>query len=631
MNPLIIIKKIARKLATLFSSNRALIAKQNETIAAYANQIRMLNGVVEELTVRLANLSDHQAPVNAQISYSKLKPYLTWAMQEQESPTVIHVGNIAHNAYWNALALQKIGYRNMVLVPDYYHYAACPEWLELSKEGISLTDIGDDFYPNFFQFESSLNMRPRWFLQGPVALVLAAVYFQVEGNRAAGRAARAGLLFYRFKITAERSTDGFNSSWNDNEFRTALKRLSVSQVYKEELQCGFDFHQLRQQLLEDIKNETSIELTPAACPLSAEYLDQVCRLMPKEHQLHAIRSSQQSIAIGLEALPSSTSIEVPKHLQNDAAMYLSHENQWSEALASFKYKIYYAWSSIYAAFGDNELYAAYEHGTIRSIPYIDSPINRLTKYAYQNATVTFITNADYLCAEQKLELSSDQKVYIPHGFDLEACDVFLSEQSSNTSANTVEFIAPARHTWLTGDKANHKGNDIIVKALAKVKQVRPEASFVVKFVSYGEDIEQTKSLISELALESHVVWIDTQTKEQLWKLYINSHAVIDQFIIPAIGAIGVESLALGCRLINADNGSLAGFFEEQPPMLSANNSDELAQRIIEVLDDPEDSAGIGKRAMTWFRRRHSDEQLQKQLIEGIKRIDAAYASTYRSS
>ena len=192
---------------------------------------------------------------------------------------------------------------------------------------------------------------------------------------------------------------------------------------------------------------------------------------------------------------------------------------------------------------------------------------------------------------------------------------------------TPEFIAPARHTWLTGDKANHKGNDIIVRAASIVIEQHPNVEFVIKFVNYGEDVTQTKSLIKELSLDPYFEWIETQTKEQLWTRYLESHAVIDQFIIPAIGAIGVESLALGCRLINADNGSLAGFFEEQPPLLSANTPAELAARILEVIDDPEDAQGIGEKAKAWFRVRHSNEQLEKQLLTGIKRLDEAYSST----
>ena len=60
-------------------------------------------------------------------------------------PRVLHIGNIANNAYLNAKILNKSGkYDCDVLVPDYYHIMGAPEW-----EDAELIDKVDEFYPNW--------------------------------------------------------------------------------------------------------------------------------------------------------------------------------------------------------------------------------------------------------------------------------------------------------------------------------------------------------------------------------------------------------------------------------------------------------------------------------------------------
>ncbi|MBV9248064.1 MAG: hypothetical protein JO227_02300, partial [Acetobacteraceae bacterium] len=47
-------------------------------------------------------------------------------------PAILHVGNVAENAYVNAKLLQNAGYDNFVLSNDLYHFASWPEWDDLA-------------------------------------------------------------------------------------------------------------------------------------------------------------------------------------------------------------------------------------------------------------------------------------------------------------------------------------------------------------------------------------------------------------------------------------------------------------------------------------------------------------------
>jgi hypothetical protein len=77
---------------------------------------------------------------------------------------VLHVGNIANNAYLNAKFLRSVGIDAHVLSRDYYHVMATPEWEELElRDG-----HGDDYQPRFSARDLGGYERPAWFVNAPL-------------------------------------------------------------------------------------------------------------------------------------------------------------------------------------------------------------------------------------------------------------------------------------------------------------------------------------------------------------------------------------------------------------------------------------------------------------------------------
>src|SRR5262245_46409988 len=77
---------------------------------------------------------------------------------------VLHVGNVANNAFLTAKLLRRVGVEADVLAYDYYHSMATPEWEELDIRH----DWGDDYRPRFSAEDLGDYERPRWFVQGPL-------------------------------------------------------------------------------------------------------------------------------------------------------------------------------------------------------------------------------------------------------------------------------------------------------------------------------------------------------------------------------------------------------------------------------------------------------------------------------
>ena len=75
---------------------------------------------------------------------------------------VLHIGNIANNAYNNAKIQRQRGIDADVACFDYYHVMGCPEWEDAEFEG----DLGDPFFPDWWATDLNGFQRPRWFAQG---------------------------------------------------------------------------------------------------------------------------------------------------------------------------------------------------------------------------------------------------------------------------------------------------------------------------------------------------------------------------------------------------------------------------------------------------------------------------------
>ena len=91
---------------------------------------------------------------------------------------VPHIGNIANNAYNNALIQRQRGIDAYVLSFDYYHIMATPEWEDADFSG----DIGDDFFPDWWAVDLKGFERPRWFIAAPLDISIRYLLAEITGT-----------------------------------------------------------------------------------------------------------------------------------------------------------------------------------------------------------------------------------------------------------------------------------------------------------------------------------------------------------------------------------------------------------------------------------------------------------------
>jgi glycosyltransferase involved in cell wall biosynthesis len=266
-------------------------------------------------------------------------------------------------------------------------------------------------------------------------------------------------------------------------------------------------------------------------------------------------------------------------------------------------------------------FIAYEHGTLRTLPFAPTAEGALCWLTYRSAQKVMITNLDCIDSAERLQIPRAKRVYLPHAFDDEEARAFATDNSGLQPPSTVvTFFAPARQHWLDGDPGWAKGNDRVLRAFARVNRLLPSRCRLI-CVDWGNDVGASKALIAELGLENSVKWLPVMSRRELWRQYLRSHAVIDQFIVGGIGGVGFEAMALGRRLISAlDVPKALEFFGEAPPLLIAQSIDEIAGRMLDIIADPFDRDGKGALASEWMKRRHSGRRVVDLQLEAYQQM-----------
>ena len=111
------------------------------------------------------------------MSSSSLNPQLkNWlkkfSIEHGRPLRVLHIGNIAGNAYSNAKLQRRIGIDAYLIEDQDKHIMSQPEWEDADFEG----DWGDDFQPNWNSVDLKGYKRPSWVISGDLMSCL----FKIE-------------------------------------------------------------------------------------------------------------------------------------------------------------------------------------------------------------------------------------------------------------------------------------------------------------------------------------------------------------------------------------------------------------------------------------------------------------------
>ena len=332
---------------------------------------------------------------------------------------VLHIGNIANNAYLIAKFLRRAGVDADVLCYDYYHIMGTPEWEELDIQH----DWGDDFRPHFAPEDIGDYRRPDWFVQGPLRVCAAYLMARNRGDRKEAARLWSHLESVRTydSLSGAQIVRQIGATFNSRE-AGALYRLKFSfrQVAGYAVMVPFNVARLVWHALQALLRE--LGLKGVAKNLAGWVQRRKIGLNVQQTLTH-IRDfiDPPSYLSRFKALVADFSTLFPsrpdKLALTDFTSYGSLVELLEPAFKDYDIVQGYSTDPILPLICGKKPYFAFEHGTLRECIRGDNSVHRLTALAYRKADHVFITNGD--CLEHAQWLGVEHLSAMLHPIDVE--------------------------------------------------------------------------------------------------------------------------------------------------------------------------------------------------------------------
>lgn len=511
-------------------------------------------------------------------------------------PKILHVGNIANNAYLNAKFLNEAGFDCDVLCYDYFHIMGCPEWEDANFQTQSL----DHFAPDWNSIDLGNFNRPTWFAQGSMPVC---VDYLVAKNQ--GKKQRAALLWSRLGLLNKTNA---KKSLFDAFLRFHLRYKVESVISRPDALTTtwtkFDQIAARKGGLGYFFIKYLLGSIAIVCIATLKILT---------HPFKKKNPFFLRIQEIVQQFPLKFPDRQDKLVAKDCFQCVGQLPRLSKLFRQYDLVHAYATDGVWPMLADFP-YVAFEHGTIRNIPFESTAQGRLCAATYRFADSVIITNADNHLAAQKLHL--DNYHFVPHPVnDAVIIQSDLTYENLHHKLNT-DFIVfhPARQHW---DQTRHsdweKGNDFLIRAFADfVKNINGRATAI--FVEWGKSLDASKALIKELEIDNRVTWIQPIPHQKMVEFMNATDVVADQFYLGAFGSTMPKALACSRPAMLYVNASMHEWcFPEPPPIVNVRSEVEILEGLKRLYLDKDYYQKLCEDGHHWYEEWHSRKVIVDKL------------------
>ncbi len=501
----------------------------------------------------------------------------------KRAPKILHVGNIANNAYQTAKMLNAQGADCDVLCADYYHVMGAPEWDDADFSG----EIENQQCPNWSSVDLNGFIRPRWFAQAPRKTAIA--YLMAKRS---GKDSKAEKLWHKME---------------DQRKKLSQEKLPHS---------GISF-------IQNVKDKFLF----AGEALAGMASNSNGNISYTKEYAHKIQEKLQKDA--KDYFPDRKII-----ITAEMDYYIKTALEYKPLFEMYDIVQGYATEAIWPYLAGDTKYVAWEHGTLRTFPYEENTRGHLLLLSYAAADVVYVTNVDcYESAEYITKHSKAPIVCGLHGFDTERMlqkqKEAIAQQKDDISYikdGEVLFFCPARIDIDSAYGTYLKSNDVLYRALDKVyAQHSATHPFKILQLEWGNDVDTFKDWLKKECpnLENAVIWHRPFSKKEFYRLLQHARLVFDNFLLPLMGGNGIETLMSGhAVLVNKaiSQELMLRFFPAMWSVFSVENEEDIAKAAEEGLLNPQKCAETAKNGRDWIMNYHSHKAIVAKNCEAYEHL-----------
>ena len=433
------------------------------------------------------------------------------------APRILHVGNIANNAYNNARLLNEAGLDCDVICYGYYHIMGCPEWEDADIEG----EIADQFKPDWTKVNLKGFERPRWFAQGPALDCINYLIARREGSVRQTKARWRKLAVLNGTRSPERIDLVF--LWWSRVKQKAKGVLDVFPYISSTSGIASKIARMCDEgRVSSFSNKEIVRLFSAWGLITVALAIRIVgRLLRPRRAIFDIRAANLAKKFS-EVFPLRA--DALSVVEMEEYRHIAHH--WERLFKYYDIVQAYATDPILPMVAGKQPYIGFEHGTLRSHTLGDEPICRLTSLSYHLADHVFITNGD--CLEYARKIGVTRYRPMLHPVDERRVDSVGGTGLRGKLGVKSVFLCTLRHDWAI------KGTNQYILALPDLVKVLGR-DFRVIMMRWGAELEQSKILAQSLGVEELILWSEPLPRLRL----IQTLKSVDCFSIKLLCRVSV--------------------------------------------------------------------------------------------
>ncbi|BBD62240.1 hypothetical protein NIES2109_50790 [Nostoc sp. HK-01] len=513
-------------------------------------------------------------------------------------PSILHIGNIANNAYNNAKLLNNVGFDCDVICYDYYHIMGCPEWEDADFEG----EIKDQFSPDWDAVDLKGFKRPKWFAQGYILYCL----FYLTAKRQ-NKAISAWFWWQALEIGRF-----YHCSMNKLLYLIISSIIKILKIAKYIIFIKNHILSLINQKIHSLLSKKTIKNIFYFFNKNSKLAQQKNNFRKKFESSNFEERVQQIIEIFKLKFPERQDQLACEDLEG----YRYIIPFWKKLFENYDIIQGYSTDPILPLLAKHS-YFAFEHGTLRDIPFESTARGRLTSIAYSEAEHVFVTNSD--CINNAILLAGKNVSGMNHPYDenhglqIEGWQELRQKLCQQLDADFL-FFFPTRHDWVAGTGYADKGNDIFLNAFCNLRQSGYKVGMVC--CEWGANVQDSIKLLTEKDCADFVFWSQPMGTVKFERTAKACHIVVDQFKLGSFGGIVFKAMAVAapiCTYIKEDD--ILKQYSELPPVINCKSEDDIFHKMEDMIKNPDELVYLSSSSKSWIDKHHSSwDTLKTQIL-----------------
>lgn len=490
---------------------------------------------------------------------------------------ILHIGNIAGNAYQAVFFERSIGKESFVVNPDLNHVMSHPIWEEETV----------DFELDLNDINTLKSKFPYW--QDPS--------FYIHGS-----------LYQCLEELAEILRIPENEKVSLIETLTIRWRSLGSKVNSKVR----DLNESRFALIARLKLNNQPDFTPNMILKIERFFLIIIGLISRG----MLRSLMLLYKLPLAALITLNNPLPASKLKNKDLSQLYYLAPSLKLLSKIgrqfdQVVLYGPWAAL-AAFEIGVKFVSVEHGTLRNFIFENHAWARATRLGYSQSKSVLVTNADCLPIAHR----EKYKKIVPsiHPFNLEFTNNAFEKRLFLLSSRQplTQIVLASRIQFSNTDDA--KGSEISLKAIKMLHEENKDFTF--KCFAYGENLALAHEYIRENRMQNYLTVSSPLSRKPLLDLFARSLCVLDGFSLSGIGRIQIESWCVGVPVLSKHDDSLNKyFFSERVPTLNSSTTTDIIKHVNHLVNlSNSQLAEKAQESRNWFIRYHSPERFEFDLL-----------------